>query len=65
MKFKETWDLSTIPEPIFKSEWARRNSTKRKSIGREGGRPRSDEPRCACGEMTLKRAIARAHKCKA
>lgn len=27
------------------------------------GRPKSDAPRCACGEMTLKRAETRKHKC--
>jgi hypothetical protein len=32
---------------------------KTKSGGRNGGRPRSDAPRCACGMMTLKRAEAR------
>ena len=36
----------------------------RKTFG--GGRPRlQDVPRCACGEMTLKRALARGHKCAA
>jgi hypothetical protein len=30
---------------------------------RRGGRPRSDAPRCPCGEMTAKRAAARRHKC--
>lgn len=30
---------------------------------RRGGRPRSADPRCACGAMTAKRAAARAHKC--
>ena len=30
---------------------------------RKGGRPLSDQPRCPCGEMTLKRAQARAHYC--
>lgn len=27
------------------------------------GRPRKPGPRCECGEMTLARAKARAHKC--
>lgn len=27
------------------------------------GRPRSEGPRCACGEMTLARAKARGHRC--
>lgn len=31
----------------------------------KGGRPKSDAPRCPCGEMTLKRAEARKHKCEA
>jgi len=31
--------------------------------GKLGGRPRSKAKRCPCGEMTLKRAKARAHKC--
>lgn len=31
---------------------------------REGsGKPRSDKPRCKCGAMTAKRAVARGHKC--
>ena len=29
----------------------------------KSGRPRSSEPRCPCGAMTLKRAVARAHHC--
>lgn len=36
---------------------------KTRSGGHNGGRPRSGAPRCACGEMTLKRALARGHKC--
>jgi ribosomal protein S27E len=28
-----------------------------------GGRPRSKAKRCPCGQMTLKRALARGHKC--
>ena len=31
--------------------------------GALGGRPRTDAERCACGAMTLKRALARGHKC--
>lgn len=30
---------------------------------RAGGRPISGAERCACGEMTAKRAAARGHKC--
>lgn len=34
-------------------------------VGKLGGRPRKSGPRCPCGEMTLKRAMARCHKCSA
>lgn len=40
---------------------ARLLASKRKTLS--GGRPRSRKPRCACGAMTLKRALARCHKC--
>jgi len=30
--------------------------------GKSGG-PRKEGPRCPCGAMTLKRALARGHKC--
>ena len=30
-----------------------------------GAAGRSDKPRCPCGQMTLKRAKARGHKCQA
>jgi hypothetical protein len=61
-------DLSKVPDELFYAEVARRSQAKRKikSGGRNGGRkPDSTQPRCACGEMTLKRATARAHKCNA
>ena len=29
----------------------------------KSGRPRSTAPRCPCGAMTMKRAVARAHHC--
>jgi hypothetical protein len=38
---------------------------KTKSGGRNGGRPKSDAPRCACGQMTAKLAAIRKHKCNA
>ena len=31
--------------------------------GKLGGRPLSKAKRCACGAMTLKRAMARRHRC--
>ena len=44
-------------------------ATRHETIHRHGGkrpgagRPRAKGPRCPCGVMTLKRAIARWHKC--
>lgn len=35
----------------------------RRELMKTGGRPQTDNPRCPCGQMTLKRAKARAHKC--
>jgi len=34
-------------------------------IGKLGGRPRSDAPRCPCGKFTAKLAKMRGHKCEA
>jgi hypothetical protein len=45
---------------------ARKMARMRKTIGKSTGRPvgsYSDQPRCACGEMTLKRAVTRGHIC--
>lgn len=36
----------------------------RKRSGRLGGRPRTEEERCPCGEMTMKCAKARYHHCE-
>lgn len=38
---------------------------RRKSIGRNGGRPRTDAPRCPCGRMTARLAALRCHHCEA
>lgn len=35
-KYTNCWDMSSIPDDVLKSEWARRNSAKRKK--RAGGR---------------------------
>ena len=40
--YKESWDLSTIPDAPLKSEWARRNNAKR--ITRSGGPKQKDDP---------------------
>ena len=43
---------------------ARAMSYMRKFCGAGPGRPRDpDKPRCACGEMTLIRALRRGHDC--
>lgn len=44
MKYRPTWDLSTIPDDIFQSERQRRVSAARRT--RAGGR----KPTCDCGE---------------
>lgn len=56
-----------MPRQPTPSEAARALSAMRrtKSGGRNGGRKRSDAPRCPCGAMTAKRATARGHKCDA
>jgi len=54
-------DLTKIPDDALRSEWARRNSHKRKVHA--GGRPKSLD-RCECGAMTLARAAQRGHKCQ-
>lgn len=46
-----------------RSELGRLLNSLRKTRG--GGRPRSNAPRCECGAMTLKRALANRHRCVA
>ena len=43
---------------------ARELSAMRRTFGAGTGAPRSDKLRCACGAMTLKRALARSHNCE-
>jgi hypothetical protein len=57
-------DPHTIPDKILRSEVGRRNSARRKTFGAGTGRPRT-APRCACGQMTIKTAERRRHKCAA
>jgi len=45
------------------SQIARDMNVARKVRAAGPGRPRSRKPRCACGEMTAKRAKARGHRC--
>lgn len=66
MRKTHGWDQSpgsVIGKPIG-SERARELSGLRKTFGHGGGRPRDpDQARCACGQMTLKRALTRGHIC--
>ena len=52
---------------LMTTRQARATAAARKthSGGRNGGRPRSSKPRCACGAMTANRAEARKHQCVA
>ena len=50
MTYDATWDLSTIPPDILKSEWGRRTNLLR--VTRGGGR----KPTCFCGECRKCRA---------
>jgi hypothetical protein len=56
-----TGGIHLMPRTLS-TEDARSAAASRKTHG--GGRPRSKQPRCACGAMTLRRAIARSHKCE-
>lgn len=72
-------DPRTIPDEVITAEAKRRTKLRRVLMSqtmsrwsksrteeqRKGGRPRKNVKRCPCGEMTLKRAEARAHKCEA
>lgn len=59
--------LNPKPSPIGKpigTERARELSRMRKTFPAGPGRPRDpDKARCACGKMTLKRALRRGHDC--
>jgi hypothetical protein len=51
---------------LARLRWANATEADREQVrknGRLGGRPRSKAARCPCGEMTLKRAQARGHRC--
>lgn len=61
MKWRESWDLASIPDDLLKAEWARRNSLRRKV--KRGGKA----PSCGCGEcrkcrMREKMRLYRARK---
>lgn len=52
-----------MPDPELSAK-RRAASLARKSFGAGPGKPRSRMKRCACRAMTLKRALARGHKCE-
>jgi hypothetical protein len=63
--WSEDFDMSTVPDQVLRSEWARRNARKRK--GYTGGvywhkhNPTTNKCRCVkC--MTLRKEIAKAEK---
>jgi hypothetical protein len=51
------------PEAEILSAAGAIQSARRKTHAGGPGRPRTKQPRCQCGEMTLKRADCRKHKC--
>lgn len=64
MEWRETFDMTTIPDEVFFSELGRRRSNMRQTFGHGPGRvPIAD--RCACGLMSRTRAEKRNHKCVA
>lgn len=52
-----------VGKPIG-TERARELAGMRRDFRGGPGSPRSDKPRCACGIMTLKRALTRGHNCE-
>lgn len=54
---------SPIGKPIG-TERARELNALRRTFGAGPGRPRSRARRCPCKLMTLRRALARKHKCE-
>jgi hypothetical protein len=56
MKWRSTWDLTSIPEAEFNSEKARRNSLRRTTFG--GGRPVILKPCPYCRKKMATRELA-------
>jgi hypothetical protein len=57
------WAKMTSDERKKWAKWVASHRTREQMS--QGGRPRSAGSRCSCGEMTVARAKARRHKCKA
>jgi len=64
MEWRESFDMTTIPDEVFFSELGRRRSNMRQTFGHGNGRPLVED-RCPCGLMTRTRAEKRKHKCVA
>ena len=58
MTYRPNWNLSTIPDALFRSEHGRRNNAlrKRRTGGRNGGRP----TQLAADAVKLLEAVERA-----
>ena len=52
-----------VGKPIG-TERAQELNRMRRTFAAGPGGPRSDKPRCACGAMTLTRALTRGHDCE-
>ena len=65
MEYRDTWNLATVPEDVFKREWSRRSYVKRKAIGAAaaGGRPKVVKPCPKCGQAFSAREMRR-HSCE-
>jgi len=58
MKYRDEWDLSTIPDDRLKSEWASRSARKRKSYtgGLLWAKHNPDCRNCRCQRCTNERS---------
>jgi hypothetical protein len=61
-KWTDEIDPGTIPDRVLKSEWARRNSLKRRRFGAGTGRPKVMQRCSRCGAEMGSREF-RAHRC--
>lgn len=61
--WSDSIDLSTVPDDVFTSEWARRQSAKRQTYGAGTGRPKTLRPCPNCtkefGAAELRRHLPR------
>lgn len=48
-KWMPDFDMTSIPDKVFRSEWSRRASAKRETFG--GGRPKKLEACPGCGDV--------------